>query len=383
MQQMHFDIRGIFKSPRIALSFQRIWIQFLGLFVGYFGYLFFTYISLLSAKVDLSTAWKMYGLFPCLFAQPANKISFLLFFIGIIWLIVIYLLTATAISRSTYMMLKSNYFYTWKDCICFSLRKKAAIILSPIAIAFLIGLLMLGGIVIGLLGKIPFLGELGVTVFTLVWFFISLFVIYFIIVSVVALIQAPSIIATTDDDIFEAIFQSFSIVWAQPWRLLVYIFASAVMAIVGFFVFAILSKNAFLLMNGIFSTTVGADYINISSHSMYLLSVWLTHSINWINSVCGDISNLFYFSQEFDPLKLAHGYHFAASYLFSFWMLIIGMIVVSYGVVSFNVGNTLTYLILRFKKDGDNLLEREDKEEIDEEIDGEEIEDNGTKKTKE
>ena len=119
-------------------------------------------------------------------------------------------------------------------------------------------------------------------------------------------------------------------------------------------------------MDRIFASTMGADFVNISSHGMYLLSVWVAHSITWVNSICPDMSSLIYFSREFDPLLLP-GYQIIASYIFAIMILLVGGFIISYGLASFNVGNTLTYLVLRKKKDDENLLERKDREEEEEE----------------
>lgn len=372
MNQMRFDVRDVFKSPRIALSLQRIWIQFLGLFVGYLGYLFFTYISFMTAGVGLSTGWKKYGLLPCLFSDSSNWYSIIIYLIGLLWLVAVYLIAATAVSRATYMLVKGNHFYTWRDAIRFALKKTVSILLSPVAILLIIVFILAGGAVVGLLGKIPFVGEFGITIFTFLWFFSSLFVVFLLIIFAIALIQAPAIIATTNDDAFEAVFQSFSLVWSQPWRLIFYEFVSAAFAVAGLLVLAFLSKKAYIVMDRIFSNVMGADFINISSHGMYLLNIWLFHSIAWVNSMLGDLSGMVYFNREFIPLTLPHGYQFVASYIFAIWMLIIGGLILSYGLASFNVGNTLSYIILRKKKDDENLLERKDPEEEDEEEEGEE-----------
>lgn len=371
MNQMRFDIRDIFKSPRYALSLQRIWIQFLGLFVGYLGYLIFTYLSLIAARVGLSNGWKKYGLLPCIFPESPNWYSVIIYLIGLIWLIAVYLITATAVSRASYMLVKGNHFYTWLNAVQFALKKTASILLSPVAIILIVVFFLAGGAVVGLLGRIPFVGEFGVTIFTFVWFFVSLFVVFLIIIFVVTLIQAPAIIATTNDDAFEAVFQSFSLVWSQPWRLILYEFISAALAVVGLFVLAFLSKKAYIVMDRVFSNVMGADFINIASHGMYLLNISLFQSINWANSILGDSSGLVYFSREFIPLQLPHGYQYVTSYIFAIWMLIIGGFIFSYGLASFNVANTLSYIILRKKKDDENLLERKDPEEEDEEEDDE------------
>ncbi len=373
MNQMRFDVRDIFKSPRLAISLQRIWIQFLGLFLGYVGYLFFTYLSFMTAGIGLANGWKKYGLLPCLFSESTNWYSVIIYLIGLVWLIAVYLISATAVSRATYMLVKGNHFYTWRDATRFALKKTASILLSPIAVLLIIVLFLAGGAVVGLLGKIPFVGEFGVTIFTFLWFFASLFVVFLIIIVAVTLIQAPAIIATTNDDAFEAVFQSFSLVWSQPWRLILYEFISAVLAALGLLVLAFLAKKAYIVMDRVFSNVMGDDFINVAAQGMYLLNVGLFHSINWVNSLLGDFSGSVYFNREFIPLTLPHGYQYVASYIFAFWILIIGGLIVSYGVASFNAGNTLSYIILRKKKDDENLLERKDPEEEDAEETEEEM----------
>ena len=55
MVVMRFDYRDIFRSARLAFSFQRIWIQFVGLLYGYLGYIILTYLSLLIDGKDYAT----------------------------------------------------------------------------------------------------------------------------------------------------------------------------------------------------------------------------------------------------------------------------------------------------------------------------------------
>lgn len=379
MQQMHFDFRDIFRSTRLALSLQRIWIQFVGLFFGYVGYLAVTYVSFITAGVGFSAGWNKYGLLPCLISESPNWYSMIIYFIGVFWLVAVYLVTATAVSRATYMLAKGNNFYTWKESFSFAVKKAGAILMSPIALAIIIGLFVLGGAVVGWISKIPYVGEFGLTIFTVIWFVASLVIVFLTLVLGVSVILAPAIIATTDDDAFEAVFQSFSTLWSQPWRFILYEILADVMAVAGFVVLAFLSKKAFIVMDRIFANTMGSDFMNISAHGMYLLSVWVAHSIDWMNSVFPDMSGAIYFSREFDPLALP-GYQVIASYIFAIMILLIGSFIVSYGLASYNVGNTLTYLILRKKKDDENLLERKDREEEDEDEDEEDNSESDKKK---
>jgi len=378
MQRMHFDFRDIFRSPRLALSLQRIWIQFVGLFLGYLGYLILTYVSFITAGIGFSAGWNKYGLLPCVVGESPNWYSLVIFAIAILWLVAAYLVTATAVSRATYMLAKGNNFYTWREAFAFAIRKAAAVLMSPIALVIIIGLFVFGGAVIGWLAKIPYVGALGLSIFTVIWFIAALVVVFLAIVFIVSLLLTPALIATTDDDAFEAVFQSFSTLWNQPWRLIIYEALSAAMALIAFVVLAFLSKKAFIVMDRIFANTMGANFMNISAHGMYLLSVWVAHSISWANWLSPNMSGLIYFSREFDPLSLP-GYQIVAAYIFALMILLIGVFIVSYGVSTFNVSSTLSYVVLRKKKDDENLLERKDKEEEDEEEKKEEKDDVGKK----
>lgn len=367
MHQLRFDIRDIIRAPRLALSLQRIWIQFLGVIVGFLGYLIMTYLSLLAAGVNFSLAWKKYGLLPCLLPESHRWYAIIIFAVGVLWLVAAYLISATAVARATYMVLKENHFYTWTEAFRFAFKKAGSILLSPVAVLLIIVMFLIGGAVIGLLGKIPFVGDLGLTFFTPVWFFSALLVVLFVIIFGLALLLAPAIIATTDGDAFEVVFQSFSVLWNQPWRLILYEALTGVLSVAGLLVMAFLFKKAFIVMDRLFSLTTGRDYINISAQALYVLSVLLIHSITWANALLKNWAGQFYFNREFDPLSLPHGYQYAAAYVMVFWLLLLGATVVAYGLATVNVGTTLSYIVLRKKKDDENLLERKDLEEEQEE----------------
>ncbi len=166
MKNLRFDYRDMFRAPRISFSLQRMWIQLVGLIIGYVGYLVFTYLSFWAAGSGLLTTWNKYGLIICPFmsGEKLPFYSWILFGIGALVLIVVYLVSATAVARATYMLLKGNNFYTWREAYRLAFRKLGALVATPVAIAALIGLALLGAVVVGLLGRIPFIGELGVAI---------------------------------------------------------------------------------------------------------------------------------------------------------------------------------------------------------------------------
>jgi len=370
MVSLRFDYRDIFKSARLAFSFQRLWIQFVGLFFGYLGYVIFTYVSLLVSGYDIGRFWARFGLVPTIADQYLPWFGWVLFIIGAVILVISWLVTSTAVARAVYMSLKGNTFYTWREAFAFALKKKGSIVSTPIAIFAIAFFTALGGFVIGLLGKIPIAGELGMSLFTIIWFLASLFLVFVIITLFVSFVLTPAILATTDDDAFEGIFQSFSIISSQPWRFILYEVLLLLISVVGLGIFAFFAKHAWLLMTTIFASGMGDKFIDLSNGATYLLQTWIYPFVAWSRAILCDYSCYFSFARDVVGSELPVVMTVSA-YIFAIFLVIIGGIVASFPLAIFNGGNSLIFLILKKKKDDENLLEREDKEEEEEEVEEE------------
>ncbi|MDZ7723169.1 MAG: hypothetical protein U5R06_10290 [candidate division KSB1 bacterium] len=377
MLKLKFNFQDVLRAPRLAFSLQRMWIQLVGLFFGYLGYLVFTYLSFLSNGFDLAVMWQRYGLFPCAFTggDTLAWYSLILAIIGVLALFIAFLLTNTAVSRAVYMSAKGNTFYTWRESFAFAFRKLASVLLTPISLMILVGLLVLGALVIGLLGKIPFIGEIGVSLFTVFWFLAALFLFFVAIVAAITLLYAPSILATTDEDAFEAVFQSFSMTWSQPWRMIFYQALTLVLSVLALGIFAAFVKEAIVIMNMLFAWFMGADFINLANNGQAMLQSWTLLAQDAVNFLFQDYQHLVYFTREFSliPVESLSVSVVIASWLYALSLLFLGGWVVSYGLSTFSACNTISYIVIRQKKDEENLLERVDKEEEEEE-DEEEIE---------
>ena len=370
MLKLRFDFRDLFNAPRLAFSIQRIWIQFVGIVMGYAGYLILTYLSYFLNNYTFDVVWKKYGLLPCLFAsgEAFPWYSWVLYAIGAVFLLFAYLVTNTAVARAVYMTSKGNHFYSWKESFAFAFRKMWSILLTPVSIIILIGLLILGSLIIGLLGKIPFVGEIGLSLFTVFWFIGALIIFFFAIVVLVSVLMVPGIIATTDEDAFEAVFQVFSVTWGQPVRLIFYQLISFFLSIVSLVVFAFAVKKAIVIMNGLFINFMGSDFINLSNNGQALVQNWTFMLQGIFESTIKELSPFIFYTHNYTlipPADLSISV-IISSYIYAISLLIIGGWVLSYGLSTFTTGNTLFYLVLIKFKDGENLLEREDAEEEEE-----------------
>jgi hypothetical protein len=366
VQKFYFDIRDIFRAPRLALSGKKLFIQTSGLFCGYLGFLILTYIAHLLSDRRLSEVWGSYGLFPVYDFSFRGFFPWLIFVIGGVFFISIFLLSNAAVGKLTYEQLKGDEFYSTKDSFKFLKKNWKTVLLSPLSILALVIILLICGIVIGLLGKIPYVGELGLGIFYGVPIFVvALFTAYTLFIFFIALFMTPAIVATTKEDVFETIVQLFSSIWTQPWRYFIYTGLSGLLAKLGAFVFGYFCYRGVQLVNWSVGVLMKDKLSEIIEGALGYLTV--------------PSSILYFFSNIFPGIRFAYlvpepgwgaGLNWSkeiAAFLIGITFILIVFVVISYALATFSVGQTLTYIIIRKKKDDENLLEKKTEEEEEEE----------------
>jgi len=366
VQKFYFDIRDIFRAPRIALSGKKLFIQASGLVCGYLGFLILTYIAHLLSDRRLSEIWGSFGLFPMYDFSFRGFFPWLIFVIGCCWFISIFLLSNAAVGKLTYEQLKGDEFYSTKDSFKFLKKNWKTVLLSPLSILALVIILLICGIIIGLLGKIPYVGELGLGIFYGVPIFVvALFTAYTLFIFFIALFMTPAIVATTKEDVFETIVQLFSSIWSQPWRYFIYTGLSGLLAKLGAFVFGYFCYRGVQLVNWSVEVLMKDKLSGIIEGALGYLTM--------------PSSILYFFSNIFPGIRFAYlipepgwgaGLNWSkgiAAFLIGITFILIIFVVVSYALATLSVGQTLTYIILRKKKDDENLLEKKTEEEEEEE----------------
>lgn len=250
MQKFYFDIRDIFRAPRLALSGKKLYLQASGLVLGYLGFLILTYIAHLLSGLSFSEVWENYGLFPVYDFSFSGLWAWLVFIIGILFFLSIFLCFNSAVGKVTYEQLKGDEFYSSKDCYRFLKKNWKTVLLVPLSILVLVVILVICGVVIGLLGKIPYVGELGLGLFYgIPIFVVALFAVYALFIFTISLLLTPAIVATTKEDVFETVVQLFSSIWSQPWRYFVYTGLSGLLAKLGAFVLGYFCYRGVQLIN--------------------------------------------------------------------------------------------------------------------------------------
>lgn len=371
MLTLKFDLRDLVRAPRLALSLQRMWIMLVGLGISWLIYLLFTYLALLSAGGALSDLWHRFGLLPVLSGLGGVPwYSWGLHLVGAAAALAMLLMAQTALARAIYMAAKGEHFYSVKQAFAFARRKFGAVLMTPLALGALLLLLVAGSFAIGLLGRIPWAGELGVALFTPIWFVLALVLIFLGIVFCVSLFLAPAIVATTDEDAFEAIFQLFGLTWRQPWRLLLYGGVTWLLAVGALGLFAAFCKEGVVITNHLLALFMGSNFSDLANNGQALVQAWSATAEEALFWLFRGFTPYLFFTQEFYylPLReLARPSVAIAGYFYAFGLLLLAGWIVAYGFATLNAGAVLSYLSLRWRKDGVNLLERKDKEEESEE----------------
>jgi hypothetical protein len=396
LRKLYFDFRDVLRAPRLGFSAKKIWVQFTGLVIGLGGYAVLAYVSLLVAGASFAEIWFNYGALPIpLVFGPVGEVAnyfvgvpwytWLIWGVGVLWALILALLAGTATAKLTYEQLRGNDFFSKREAWRFARKNAAAVILSPVGLAILAAGLVFGGLVIGWFASWGAVSAwitaalfpviIGVTVFTL----------YLAVIILVGVVIAPAVVATTKNDTFETIFELFSTVAAQPWRLFIYEFLLCLVTMLAFGVFLVFILFALKLMKMVFGVWWGTDFTQYVlpqaqhyTHSFLRVPVDVAqvyanrlifccqHAgfMPWL--VVGNIPGIYWLlapqSYSFIPMQPAAGLHVASIILAVGLIGLIG-ILASYLLATCQAGQTLIYVTLRKKKDDENILERRDYDE--------------------
>ena len=374
--KLYFDIRDIFRAPRLALSGKKIMIMLKGTLIGYAAYWIFTAISFILCGYTLGDMWADYGLYPCLLTVVGNTpwYACAVFDIGVLLLIVSILLSCTEVSRVTYKQLKGDEFYSGSDAWSYVKKHWHSIIYSSVSLALILVFLFVIAGIIGLIGKIPYLGEFLFVLPYLLYFFGSVFTIYTSIVFLVSLVYTPSIVATYEEDTMGTVWHNFSITWGQPWRMISYHFVLLPILAIGGYLFSHFWISGYELINNVLGHNwfMGTKLMNIvgwasqAVHPEALCSL-IGNSCS-LCSVCssGCLSCGSILSANAVNLT---GTEQVAAFIMAIFLFLIMVSAVSYTMSIFAVGETLMFIIFKNRTDNDNILEKKDEDDIDDEND--------------
>ncbi len=351
MIKLHFDVRDIFRVVRLGWSGKKIWVGLCGTVAAYIGYSLLVTISHLTAGMSLGQVWHRYGLFPG--ASPGSHplLGSIIDLVAMLYALSVVFLTLCMICKITYQQLRGDDFYSSGDAWRFLKKNWSGVLFGPVAALAIVVFFVVVGIVIGVVAKwIPVVGELLFSVSFIPIFFAALVAVFVALAFVVAFMMSPAIVGTVGEDALEVVIQSFSLAWSQPWRLIIYttwmkISVWVGVTILGSFMFAALSLISWAC--GWFMKEKLANMILVAEK-------YIPYEFTRCELFQMDIMDCLP-----TPGTPSSAEAWAGRILAVMLILLTGVLV-SYLMAAHASGISLIYVILRKRKDDENLLEWED-----------------------
>lgn len=381
--KLHFDVRDIFRAPRLALSGKKIWIFLVANLIGYGAYFILNYLAFALSGQSFSETWAAQGLYPCLYGTDAPWYACVLFWVGVVDWIIAISFACTAVSRVTYKQLKGDDFYSSGDAWTYVKKHWHPVIFTSVAMALILVFFVGMAAVFALFGKIPFVGEFLFALPYLLYLFGAVFTVYTSVVFLVSLIYTPAIVGTIEEDTMGAVFNSYSITWSQPWRVIAYHLILLPLAALAVGIFKLATFYGVKLINIVFGHEwlMGEKLTNIVGSAAN--TVWPQDLFNAIVTACsasgtccagcsiGGVNALNDFYTCFIPAAPGSlsGTECAAAVIVGLFFLTLTLTFFSYFLSVLSVGETIMLTIFRKKSDDDNILERKDEEELEAEED--------------
>ena len=388
---LHFNYKDIFLAPRLALSPKKIWVFIIGNLSGYVIYWILSYLSLTISGIEINEAITEYGLFPCLYGNSAPLVSWLIYYTGIcIWLFFV-LISCTAVSRITIKQLQGDNFYSADDALDYVMKKWRSIVFTPISVIFIIITFIIIASIFALVGNIPIVGKLLFPIFYIFYFFGSIFTVFSLFVFIISLLFGPAIIGSYEEDTIGTVFHLYQIMFNQPWRIITYNSILVPLTIIFINIFSWFYSVSFILINQIFGYFMGIKLENIMGYAVSIVDTsWISNNfselkismeqelfgtltmatdmIEFILSLLFKFFSLFLLALPNFSIENYSGSLSAietiSGLLLSIPLIFLTLSVFSYGLAILSVGETIIFIILKNIMDKENILLRNDEEDI-------------------
>jgi len=352
MLKMYFNFKDVFRAARLGFSPKKIWTFFCGLLLGLAVYNLFSYLAHAVAGRSLAETWSMFGLLP-IFWPDFGGWAWLLWLIGAFSLVIIYLLAAAAVARITAEQLSGNEFYEIKEAAGFVKMNWKAVLGAPLVIVSFIAFLVLGGVVLGLWGRIPYLGELTVSLLAVPVYLVCLFIAFLVVALVIALVYSPVVAGAAQSDTFDNLFEIFSGMTSQPWRLVVYSGLLKMVCLAGFITFGIFTVGAMMVAFHTLGLAMGEKFVNIA------IAGFNSYTPGWVVNVLIKLSGGYGPFQFMLAVPELDRVGQVSAFFIGMSINAVRLLMLSYLMSCWVVGQTIIYGIIVMKRDQRNIFENQ------------------------
>lgn len=354
VHKLKFDVRDIPHSVRYGLSARNLWVFWKALALSWSVWVLMVYLGYFAAGDSMSGRWQVSRLLPVpegiFFQSPAALVFLALGALAMVWIM---LSAYLKVARITFEQIRGDDFFSSRDARAFQRLHWKPVLLVPVSITAGLAVIFAKLLILGLLGRIPAAGPVIVGLLAVPAWGMSLLGVLAFVAFVMAFPLVPAIVACTKGDTFEALFELFSTITSQPWRVVLYWLAGLASRMAAVGVFLLFARAALTLTALGVGTGMGDQGLGRTvQDGLHLVAPQLvSHQGSFLSPLGGMTGAL-------SPWSGVSGWAAGLS------GVAIALIVGSYWFSSCSSFWTVCYLVLRKRKDGEDLLQRADDEEF-------------------
>jgi hypothetical protein len=343
------SIKNIFSVPGKALKAKKLIVLSLFLIIAVVIYNSFGYLAAALDRPDTANCISDDGFVPLQLISFNSSLAQFIFYLGILLSIFSIMTGFMAVSIFDFEKIRGNRFFSISDSLKFTRSRIKPLFLSETAILIFIGFIILLGILIGLISRIPFFGPILYSLFFLFPnFIVSLFTILIAMVLVLSVLVMP--IAVTYDakgEYFNSILETFATIIKRPVHWALFTSYSILAAKIAGFIFGYLSFRTVKFME--YSTGLGGG-----EKIKALISSGINHlpfdsrTVNFMTNLFPGIN----FGFDIPPLA-AHGAdNGIAGYIMAISLFLIFILIGAYILSVIATGQAQAFLIIKKLRHG-------------------------------
>lgn len=347
------NFKDILWAPARALSAKKILVMTIYLFAALFIYDIFAYIALAIEGQKISAVWAAFDLFPFYKFNYDNLFAQVIFIMGGYFSILALMFGFTGVSIIEIEAIRGNRFFSAIDALKFSLKRFKQVFLAMLGMAVFVLFVIVLFALLGLVCRIPFIGEWLYTIlFVIPNFIIAIFTVFIFLIIHIAVILLPATAAADKKgEAFQAILETFSTFIRQPLRWLGYTIYSMVAGKLASFIYAYFCFRAIEFTAWASSLGGGPKMANLVKSGLTHLpgrSNLVEQTLNIFPGIDFGITLSKYARPTVsDP----------TSYFMAFMLLVIFATVIAYFFSVIATAQARSYVVIRYLKDDYNIAD--------------------------
>ncbi len=272
------------------------------------------------------------------------RVHYIYFIIYTLFCIAVWAIAGGAICRIAALHATRDEKIPVKEAFMFAKQKFEGFFSAPLMpIAFIIGCCIVL-MIIGLIGAVPFIGEIVVGATFIIPLAIGFVLALIIVGAIGGLGLMYPTIAIEGSDAFDAFSRCYSYVYARPWKTIFYTLVAAVYGTLCFIFVKLFIALVFNATSAITGITMNLDAASYAAPLGKLQAIWFSPTFS------GPFFGRFYMF----PLSASEA---LGGFFIAIWVFLLVGLVIAFAISFFFCGYTLIYLLLRKDVDATEIDE--------------------------